>query len=177
MSLITIAQGIGMFIKPGARFWRVTMDWIRRVSQVSSSQGGILFIRLAVGLIFATQGVLKYTDPKMGVLRFAKIGFTHPEFTAHFVGFFEILCGILVLVGLFTRLMTVPLLAVICTAIATTKIPELWRPEQGFWFMVSDARTDFAMLCSLIFLVLSGPGRLSLDARLSRRTLDKFNKG
>ncbi len=141
------------------------MTWIRRVTQVPCPQGSIVLIRLAVGLIFATQGVLKYTDPKMGVLRFTKIGFAHPEFTAHFVGFFEILCGILVLAGLFTRFAAVPLLIVICTAIATTKIPELLRPEQGFWFMVTDARTDFAMFCSLIFLVLAGPGRLSIDAR------------
>ena len=148
------------------------MRWIRSATQVPSSERGILLIRLAVGLIFATQGILKYTDPKMGVLRFTKIGFAYPEFTAHFVGFFEVLCGILVLAGLFTRFAAVPLLAVICTAIATTKIPELWRPEQGFWFMVSDAPTDFAMLCTLIFLVLSGPGKVSIDAKLSERASD-----
>jgi putative oxidoreductase len=152
------------------------MHWMRRVTKTSSSHGYILFIRLAVGLIFATQGILKYTDPNMGALRFTRIGFTHAEFTAHFVGFFEILCGILVLAGLFTRPAAVPLLIVICTAIATTKIPELWRPGQGFWFMVSDARTDFAMLCSLLFLALSGPGRLSLDAWMSRWTSGTFNK-
>jgi hypothetical protein len=39
------------------------MDWIRRVTRVSSSQGSIVFLCLAVGLIFATQGFLKYTDP------------------------------------------------------------------------------------------------------------------
>jgi hypothetical protein len=49
-----------------------------------------------------------------------------------------------------------PLLFVICTAIATTKIPELSNPHQGFWFMVSDARTDFAMLMSLLFLPRAG---------------------
>jgi putative oxidoreductase len=151
------------------------MKWILRATRVPSAKGSILLIRLAVGLIFATQGILKYTDPKMGVLRFTKIGFPSPEFTAHFVGFFEILCGVLVLAGLFTRFAAAPLLVVICTAIATTKIPELWKPEQGFWFMVSDARTDFAMLCSLIFLVLSGPGRLSIDAKLSNGVPDKNN--
>jgi uncharacterized membrane protein YphA (DoxX/SURF4 family) len=35
---------------------------------------GVVFIRLAVGLIFFTQGILKFTDPKMGVERFTKIG-------------------------------------------------------------------------------------------------------
>ena len=61
-----------------------------------------IFIRLAVGLIFFTQGILKYIDPHMGVLRFTKIGFPYPDFTAHFVGTFEIACGFLVLIGLFT---------------------------------------------------------------------------
>ncbi len=126
----------------------------------------IVFIRLAVGLIFFTQGILKYIDPSLGILRFAKIGFPYPGFTAHFVGTFEIACGFLVLIGLFTRLASIPLLFVILTALATTKIPELLHPNQGFWFMVSDARTDFAMTMSLLFLIGVGAGAWSLDAWL-----------
>ena len=122
----------------------------------------ILLIRLAAGLIFFTQGILKYTDPQMGVLRFTRIGFPHPYFVAHFVGAFEIVCGFLLLLGLWTRAAAVPLLIVIATAIATTKIPELFRVNQGFWYMVSDARTDFAMFCSLLFLILAGGGAWSL---------------
>jgi putative oxidoreductase len=101
----------------------------------------------------------------MGVLRFTKIGFPHPYFTAHFVGTFEIICGFMVLLGFRTRVAAAPLLIVISTAIATTKVPELFRANQGFWYMVSDARTDFAMLCSLIFLILVGGGRWALDAQ------------
>ena len=117
-----------------------------RFNPIPVSVRSIVWVRLAVGLIFATQGLLKYTDPIMGVDRFTRIGFPLPAFTAHFVGAFEMVCGLLVLVGLWTRFAAVPLLVVICTAIATTKIPELFRVAQGFWFMVSDARTDFAML-------------------------------
>ena len=135
------------------------------VSDVAS----MIFIRLAVGLTFFTQGILKYIDPHMGVLRFSKIGFPFPNFTAQFVGTFEIVCGLLVLLGLFTRLASIPLLIIILTAIATTKIPELWRPAQGFWFMVSDARTDFAMTMSLLFLISVGAGAWSFDARLDLR--------
>jgi putative oxidoreductase len=130
----------------------------------------IALIRLAVGLIFLTQGILKYIDPNMGVVRFTRIGFPHPYFTAHFVGTFEIVCGILVLFGLCTRAAAVPLLIVISTAIATTKVPELFRASQGFWYMVSDARTDFATFCSLIFLILVGGGAWSLDARRNPET-------
>jgi uncharacterized membrane protein YphA (DoxX/SURF4 family) len=130
----------------------------------------ILLIRLAVGLIFLTQGILKYIDPNLGVVRFARIGFRHPYFTAHFVGTFEILCGFLVLLGLWTRAAAVPLLIVTSTAIATTKVPELFRASQGVWYMVSDARTDFAMFCSLIFLILAGGGAWSLDTRHTPET-------
>ncbi len=132
----------------------------------ASNIASVIFIRLAVGLIFFTQGILKYIAPRMGVLRFSGIGFPYPNFTAHFVGTFEIVCGFLVVAGLFTRLASIPLLIIILTAIATTKIPELWRPGHGFWFMVSDARTDFAMTMSLLFLISVGAGAWSLDASL-----------
>ncbi len=60
-----------------------------------------------------------------------KIGFPFPDFTAHFVGTFGIICGALVTIGLLTRLASVPLLIINLTAIATTKIPELFRPQLG----------------------------------------------
>jgi putative oxidoreductase len=131
----------------------------------------ILFIRLAVGLIFVTQGILKFTDVNMGVNRFTRIGFSHPYFTAHFVGSFEMICGFLVLIGFLTRMAAIPLLIIICIAIATTKIPELFHANQGFWFMISDARTDFAMLMSLLFLLRSGAGLWSCDALVAPRMM------
>jgi uncharacterized membrane protein YphA (DoxX/SURF4 family) len=142
---------------------------IRFLFRAEEGPASIALIRIAAGLIFFTQGILKYTDPRMGVERFARIGFPHPYFTAHFTGTFEIVCGALVLLGLWTRAAAVPLLIVISTAIATTKIPELFRAQQGFWFMVSDARTDFAMFCSLIFLIAMGGGTWSLRAKRGMR--------
>lgn len=133
--------------------------------ETSDKIKGRIFVRLAVGLIFFTQGILKFTDPHMGVERFTRIGFPHPALTAHFVGAFEIVCGLMVLLGIFTSLATIPLLVIISTAIATTKFPELSRPGQGFWFMVSDARTDFAMLMCLLFLLTSGLHRSSRAGR------------
>jgi len=131
------------------------MNFLKRIT----APRGPIFIRIAVGLIFFTQGILKYTDPHLGVDRFSRIGFPYPRFTAHFVGAFEIVCGLLVLFGVYVRIATIPLLIIIATAIVTTKIPELTRSQQGFWYMVSDARTDFAMLMCLLFLLLvSGSG-------------------
>jgi putative oxidoreductase len=86
----------------------------------------VFLVRIAAGLIFFTQGILKYIDPNMGVVRFTTIGFPHPYFRAHFVGTYEVLCGLLLFLGLWTRLVSIPLLIVITIAIATTKIPELF---------------------------------------------------
>ena len=82
------------------------------------------------------------------------------------VGAVEIICGFLVLLGLRTSVASIPLVAVICTAIVTTKIPILLK--SGFWPMEAEARTDYSMLMALIFLVLAGSGCLSLDAWRSR---------
>src|SRR5207249_977842 len=80
-----------------------------------SNARSTIFIRLAVGLIFLTQGILKYIDPHMGVVRFTRIGFPLPAFTSHFDGAFEIGCGLLVLLGFLTSLACVPSLFVIPT--------------------------------------------------------------
>ncbi len=134
-----------------------------------------LVVRLMVGLVFLPEGVKKYLFPEQwGAGRFARIGLPSPELLAHFVGAVEVTCAVLLLVGLFTRLAAVPLVGVMIVALATTKIPLLWHATSvsakvGFWSMQAESRTDFAMLMGLVFLVLAGPGALSLDALRARR--------
>lgn len=121
-----------------------------------------LLIRALVGCVFLSEGIQKFLYPdKVGAGRFARIGFENPELLASFVGVNEILFGVLLLLGLFTRLAVVPIVIIMLTAIATTKIPILM--ESGFWKMAHDARTDFSMLTCSIFLLIEGGGRWSLD--------------
>src|ERR1700689_2373693 len=83
----------------------------------------ILLIRILVGWVFLSEGIQKFLFPdSLGVGRFVKIGIPSPQVMAPFVGVVEIVCGALVLVGLFTRLATVPLLIDIAVAIYSTKI-------------------------------------------------------
>ena len=120
--------------------------------------------RLIVGLIFLSEGLQKFIFPALvGSGRFIKIGFSNPAFWANFTGTFEIACGVLLLLGLFTRLAAVPLLTIMAVAFIRTKIPILLG--QGYWAMAHEYRTDFAMTLLLVFLLYFGGGRFSLDRK------------
>jgi uncharacterized membrane protein YphA (DoxX/SURF4 family) len=83
----------------------------------------ILLIRVLVGWVFLSEGIQKFLFPEsLGVGRFTKIGIPLPQLMAPFVGVTEIICGALLLAGLFTRLACVPLLVDICVALYSTKI-------------------------------------------------------
>ena len=128
-----------------------------------------LLIRLMVGAVFLSEGIQKFLFPdELGVGRFIKIGLPTPEFFGYFVPTFEISCGILVLVGLFTRLASIPIIIIMIVAIISTKIPILLN--EGFWKMAHEARTDYAMLLGSIFLLIVGAGKLSFDYYLSRKS-------
>src|SRR6266478_4869258 len=128
----------------------------------------ILLIRILVGWVFLSEGVQKFLFPdSLGVGRFVKIGIPWPQVMAPFVGVVEIVCGFLLLIGLITRLASIPLLIDICVALYSTKIIAL--AKNGLWSTLHEARTDVSMLLGLIFLLLVGGGTLSLDARLSAR--------
>ena len=139
--------------------------------------GAVILIRFLVGLVFFEEGIQKFLFPTIqGVGRFARIGIPSPAATAQFVGAVEIICGALIVLGLFTRLAAIPLLIDISVAIASTKIPILlghgyWRfhapqlSRYGPWAMLSEARTDFSMLLGLLFLLIVGAGSWSFDAR------------
>jgi putative oxidoreductase len=121
-----------------------------------------ILIRLLVGGVFLSEGIQKFLFPdSLGVGRFMKIGIPYPQFFAPFVGAIEIVCGTLLIIGLFTRVATIPLLIDISVAIVTTKIPMLYKA--GFWSMAHEARTDYCMLLGLIFLLLVGSGPFSID--------------
>jgi len=131
----------------------------------SRGSSAILLVRLLVGAVFLSEGIQKFLFPTaLGVERFARIGIPMPHFTAPFVGVVEIVCGASIIIGLLTRLAAIPLLIDIGVAIATTKIPMLFH--QAFWPMAHEARTDFCMLLGLLFLLIEGGGRLSLDRML-----------
>ncbi|MGV3704729.1 MAG: DoxX family protein [Arcticibacter sp.] len=127
-----------------------------------------IIIRLMVGAVFVSEGIQKFLFPdKVGAGRFAKIGLPNPEFLGPFVGSFEILCGALILLGLFTRFAAVPLLVIMIVALASTKIQIL--NDSGLWTMLHDSRTDWSMLLGSIFLMIRGGGKWSIDSLITKK--------
>jgi putative oxidoreductase len=125
-----------------------------------------VLVRLVVGLIFLTEGIQKYLYPQLlGTGRFLTIGFSNPSFWAYFTATFEIICGSLILLGLITRLASVPLIIIMITAFVTTKWPILI--SKGFWPWAHEYRTDFAMTLLLIYLLIYGSGNWSLDSKIT----------
>lgn len=91
-----------------------------------------ILIRLAVGLVvFFPEGIQKLIFPDiLGAGRFAKIGIPYPEMMGPFVGMVELVCGALIILGLFTRLAAIPLIVTMIVALIATKLPILL--EHGF---------------------------------------------
>lgn len=135
-----------------------------------------MLIRFLVGFVFLSEGIQKFLFPaSLGAGRFLKIGIPAPHVMASFVGAIEILCGSLLVIGLLSRLTTIPLLAVISVAIATTKLPMLFAGN--FWGMAHEARADYSMLMGLLFLLIVGPGPLSMDHYLTKNFADAGREG
>ena len=134
----------------------------QKITKTDQSKTTIL-IRLMVGAVFLSEGIQKFLfADTLDAGRFAKIGLPNPELLGSFVGSFEIVCGFLILIGLLTRLASIPLIIIMFVAIATTKSEVL--AEKGFWEMMHGSRTDWAMLLGSIFLLIKGGGRWSIDS-------------
>lgn len=141
----------------------------------------VILIRLMVGGIFLSEGIQKFLYPaELGAGRFAKIGIPWPEIMGPFVGGVEVVCGLLLLVGLITRLAAVPLIITMCVALMSIKVPILLGqeflgfslrplPRYGFWSMMHESRNDICMLLGSIFLLIVGGGKWSLDRLISGR--------
>ena len=162
------------------------MRWFLQRPDPAATSKAIVLVRVAVGVVFLSEGVQKFLFPDaLGPGRFAKIGLPWPDLLGPFVGVVEIVAGLLVLLGWWVRCAALPLSIDMLVAIATTKIPILLGrgylgfagpsvQKTGLWSMLHEARTDLAMLCCSLFLLIAGSGAWSLDARAFQPTPRRF---
>lgn len=159
-----------------AKYTTLLYKWFRNLCTsmfrkllITNDASTTILIRLMTGGVFLSEGIQKFLFPAArGAGRFEKIGLPAPEFLGAVVGTFEIVCGALLLAGLLTRLASIPLMIIMLTAIATTKVKLV--AQAGFWEMLHESRTDWAMLLGCFFLLFKGGGRWSVDLWLCKNS-------
>ncbi len=120
--------------------------------------------RLTIGLVFFRSGWAKLHDLEKVTDYFMTLGLPAPAFQARLTSTAEFACGGLLLLGLATRFAAIPLIITMCVAIRTA----LWDQVDGLSSLVG--LTEFAYIALLVWLATAGPGPLSLDRLLGRRT-------
>jgi uncharacterized membrane protein YphA (DoxX/SURF4 family) len=138
-----------------------------------------LFLRMMCGGVFLWEGILKFVYVNQGVGRFTKLGMPFPAFTADSIAVLEIVGGVLLLLGLGTRLIAIPFVIEMLVAMLVTKIPMYLGtsplplppvpPQIGFWAVLHEVRSEYAQLLTVLFLGVVGPGCWSLDALIAHR--------
>ena len=116
----------------------------------------LLLFRLAVAALFLRAGLTKVTswEPTVALFRDEyRVPLLGPDVAAIVASTFEIGCSLLLIVGLATRLATLPLLGML-VVIQCFVFPQAW-PEHLIWGSI------------LLFLLTRGAGRLSLDHALA----------
>ena len=127
-----------------------------------------LLTRLVLGQAFFLTGRGKLQNFDNTVQFFASLGVPMPELNAAVVSRLEFYGGIALVLGLFTRLVAAGLASTMIVALATADKESFL----GALRMSGDTGlTDvvpFVYLLFLVWLVISGPGALSVDALLAR---------
>ena len=117
-----------------------------------------LVMRLGIGSVFFNAGLLKYRSWEVTLLLFRdeyKVPLFDPAVLARIATFNELTCSTLLVLGLATRLATVPFLGMIAV-IQTFVYPHAWH-EHLVWASI------------LLFLLARGGGALSIDHLIARR--------
>jgi putative oxidoreductase len=123
---------------------------------------GPTLARLTVGWIFVVSGWGKLHNLDQVINYFGELGIPHPELQAPFASGTELVCGTLVLIGLFTRVAGVPLIITMVVAILTAQRDNVHGVADLFGLI------EWCYIALLVWLGVAGPGPLSIDALLVR---------
>jgi len=152
-------------MKHGIDFVRRVYTWLNSVEWVAR-----LVVRVAIGLEFFGSGLGKLGRVSGLIQFFRSLGIPGAEILAPFVASTELVCGVLIAIGLATRPAALMLCGVMTVAIVTAAAPEKhitasWHGMLEFFYL-----PEVLLFLLLAWIVFAGAGRASLDARLSARS-------
>jgi putative oxidoreductase len=123
-----------------------------------------LVVRIIAGLIMAAHGFQKLqAGPGNFGAFLAQLGVPLPTLMGYVVTLVELGGGILLIIGLFSRLAALLLTIDLVVAILLVKVNVglIAAPQQG-----AGAELDLALIAGFLVILLAGPGSLSLDRAL-----------
>ena len=123
---------------------------------------GPTLARLTLGVVFLGTGWGKLHGLDKVTDFFTELGIPAPGFNALLASSAEFICGALLLVGLLTRLASIPLIVTMIVAILTAKHPDL----HGLGTLLGFEEWTYIVLAA--WIALAGPGPFSLDHLLQR---------
>lgn len=127
-----------------------------------------LLLRLGVGLTFFFAGLGKVLGGTAGVAGFfGSLGIPLPELMGPFIAYLELIGGLALIVGAFTRVFSLLFIGNMLVAMMLVSVPKALEGATiaaGF----SDTRIEFLLLLASAALALLGAGIFSVDAALFR---------
>jgi len=121
-----------------------------------------LLARVTVGWVFATTGWGKLNNLQKVIDYFSDLGIPYPQIQAPFASANEFVCGVLVLLGLATRVASIPLIVVMLVAIRTAQ----WENVDSTAALLG--LVEWSYIVIFAWLAIAGPGPVSLDALIAR---------
>jgi len=119
--------------------------------------------RLTIGWVFLQSGWGKLNNLPKVVAFFTELGIPAPQFQAPLAATSEFVCGALILVGLFTRVASLPLIATMTVATLTARKADIHDLSDLFGTM------EYLYIVILLWLGAYGAGPISLDAVVAKR--------
>ena len=141
------------------------MDWLTEPFGVGNIDWAAVPLRLAVGAIFLDAGLGKWRRGIRGTGDwFQNLGFPQPHLLAPSIASLELSGGLLLLLGLGTSWVAIPLAAIMIVAAAVSKF-KLGMPFQGG--EVQGYELNVLLVLACVALILLGAGPLSIDSIIS----------
>lgn len=156
-----------MLKNPFIHFIAAFYGWLVRMSSNLQSLF-LLWMRLTWGHQLLMTGLGKLASIDKVVQLFISLGIPYAHFQAYVVSYVELIGGILLIIGFASRLIAIPIIVVMITALSTAHAHTLshfqfiFAPSK----LVHEAPYPFLITALLVFIF--GPGRISIDAWLKR---------
>jgi putative oxidoreductase len=175
MRVATEKQDIEMSKTPVERITELRTVALEKLKKLEPL--ALLLGRLGVGIVFLSTGWGKVHNIEGVTKFFITLGIPMPGLNAVVVAWSELLCGSALVLGVLSRLATIPLIVSMMVAIATAKKDDFAKTGAdggGIKYLFTlFAFDEFTYFVLLVMIAILGPGRWAVDTILAQKLAEK----